>query len=249
MTIVNIPSPNFNSGRKTFKPEAVVIHIMEGTLLGTDSWFKNPVSKASSHYGIGKNGEVHQYVKETDTAWHAGRVHTPSWQLIKPAGTGSFINPNLYTVGIEHEGNTETNWTDAMYKSSSEMINAICTKWNIPFDRKHIIGHHEIYSPKTCPGHKVDLNKLINLAAGNAITDHPPVIEKIVSPGKATTTVLLNIRSQPDTQRTPVAKVPPGITLSFDGFTNQGEPVSGNSKWFFTNEGNWFWSGGVAQVL
>ncbi len=249
MTIINIPSPNFNTGRKTYKPEAIVIHIMEGTLLGTDSWFKNPVSQASSHYGIGKNGEVHQYVKETDTAWHAGRVNAPGWQLIKTSGTTSYINPNLYTIGIEHEGNVNTDWTDAMYKSSSEMINAICKRWDIPFDRKHIIGHHEIYSPKTCPGHKADLNKLINLAASNLVPDILPVIEKIVQPGKVTTTVLLNIRKQPDTRIAPVAKVPVGIQLYIDGFTNQGEAVNGNSKWFFTNEGNWFWSGGVAQVL
>ena len=42
-----IGSPNKRKGRNGFRPEAVVIHIMEGTLKGTDSWFKNPVSKVS----------------------------------------------------------------------------------------------------------------------------------------------------------------------------------------------------------
>lgn len=246
MNIINIPSPNFIPGRKIYKPEAVVIHIMEGTLSGTDSWFRNPASKVSAHYGIGNNGEVHQYVKETDTAWHAGRVNAPSWQLIRPGGNGLFINPNFYTIGIEHEGNENSDWTDAMYNSSSGMVRAICNRWNIPIDRNHIIGHHEIYSLKTCPGNKVDLNKLIALAGGLTPVN-PPTIQTTAQPGNATTKVLLNIRSQPNTLSAPVTRVAAGVELSFDGFTNNGETVNGNSKWFFTNGGNWFWSGGVNQ--
>jgi len=115
MNIINIPSPNFTVGRKIYNPEAVVIHIMEGSLSGTDSWFKSNASQVSAHYGIGQSGEVHQYVAEVNTAWHAGRVNAPSWQLIKTTGNGAFINPNFYTVGIEHEGNEDSDWTDAMY--------------------------------------------------------------------------------------------------------------------------------------
>jgi hypothetical protein len=55
---------NFTAGRKGLKPVAIVIHIMEGTLNGTESWFNTPSSQVSSHYGIGKSGEVRQWVKE-----------------------------------------------------------------------------------------------------------------------------------------------------------------------------------------
>ncbi len=34
-------SPNFWSGRQGHKPEGIVIHIMAGTLIGTDAWFNN----------------------------------------------------------------------------------------------------------------------------------------------------------------------------------------------------------------
>ena len=246
MNIISIPSPNFTTGRKIYSPEAVVIHIMEGTLTGTDSWFKDTRSKVSAHYGIGKNGEVHQYVKETDTAWHAGRVNAPSWQLMKQGQNGLFVNPNYYTIGIEHEGNENSDWTDAMYTTSSEMVRTICGRWSIPIDRSHVIGHHEIYSLKTCPGNKVDLNKLIALATNTPIP--PPTsngIGKILEAGNVVTKVSLNIRSEPNTNKPPVARVSAGVRLSYDGFTNNGEIVNGNSKWFFTNEGNWFWSGGV----
>jgi len=73
----------------------------------------------------------------------------------------------------------------------------------------------------------------------------PPAIQQVRQPGRATTKVVLNIRSQPDLLTAPVARVGAGVQLSFDGFTNNGEAVNGNSKWFFTGTGNWFWSGGV----
>lgn len=249
MNIISISSPNFTTGRKIYKPEAVVIHIMEGSLADTDSWFKNPASKVSAHYGIGKTGEVHQYVKETNTAWHAGRVNAPGWQLIKPASNGLFINPNYYTIGIEHEGNEDSDWTDSMYSSSSEMVRVICSRWNIPIDRNHVIGHHEIYSLKTCPGNKVDLHKLIALASGSPAPESPANgIEKENKPGKAITKTLLNIRTDPGTGRAPFTRVAAGLQLSFDGFAKNGESVNNNSKWFFTHEGKWFWSGGVDVI-
>ena len=94
MCIIDIPSPNFSEGRRGCDPELIVIHIMEGTLAGTDHWFRNPESKVSAHYGIGANGEIHRYVRESDTAWHAGRVYDPQWSLIRRAAAGKFVNPN-----------------------------------------------------------------------------------------------------------------------------------------------------------
>jgi N-acetylmuramoyl-L-alanine amidase len=245
MEITQVPSPNITKGRKGYKPLAIVIHIMEGTLAGTDSWFRNPASSVSAHYGIGKDGTVHQYVQESDSAWHAGRVNAPSWKLIKPAGTASYVNPNYYTIGIEHEGNENSDWTDAMYAASAAMIKAIAARWNLPIDRDHIIGHHEIYSLKTCPGFKVDLNKLVAMAGGvqqPALTGEPT---KIVQAGTATTTARLNIRKSPGTKFAPVNTVNAGLAIAYEGYTTEGEIVQGNGKWFFMSDGNWFWSGGV----
>ena len=161
MEIIQKKSPNFWVGRKGYRPEGVVIHIMDGTLIGTDSWFANPSSQVSAHYGIGKNGEVHQYVQENDSAWHAGRVDAPLWKLIKPN-----VNPNLYTIGIEHEGRPNDVWTDSMKQSSATLIREICQRWQIPVDRNHIVGHFEIFSKKpNCPAsNKQILDELVDLA-------------------------------------------------------------------------------------
>ncbi|MDO8469566.1 MAG: peptidoglycan recognition family protein [bacterium] len=174
MNIIQKKSPNFWAGRKGYRPEGVVIHIMDGTLVGTDSWFANPASLVSSHYGIGRTGEVHQYVKEEDTAWHAGRVDAAVWKLIKPN-----INPNLYTVGIEHEGKPDDIWTDAMKQSSAELIREICQRWQIPIDRNHIVGHFEIFSKKpNCPARdKKIIDELVALAAGQQVS-RPSQVEE-----------------------------------------------------------------------
>lgn len=252
MNIANFISPNFTLGRKNYKPEAIVIHIMAGTFSGTDNWFGSKQSSVSAHYGIGRNGNVHAYVSETNTAWHAGRVNKPSWQLIKSAGSGLYINPNYYTIGIEHEGSEDSEWTSEMYETSAALIRDICARWSIPLDRNHIIGHHEIFSLKTCPGHKVDLNKLITLAGGNPQTASvivPTDFTKVIEIGKVTTKTKLNLRPQPDTAKQPVNTVGANVQLAYDGYTLDGEKLAGNGKWYFTNEGNWFWSGAVATLV
>jgi len=176
MNIIQKKSSNFWVGRKGYRPEAVVIHIMDGTLPGTDSWFANPTSQVSAHYGIGKSGEVHQYVQENDAAWHAGRVNAPVWKLIRPN-----VNPNLYTIGIEHEGKPDEGWTETMKQSSATLIREICQRWQIPIDRDHIVGHFEIFSKKpNCPAtNKRILDELVTLARQQTETPKPSVEEGV----------------------------------------------------------------------
>lgn len=140
-------SPNFNKGRNGYKPELIVIHVMAGSLAGTDSWFANPKSQVSTHYGIGLQGQVHQYVLEEDTAWGNGRVSNPTYSLYKPN-----VNPNLYTISIEHEGQDLSKGTPEMIEASAKLVREIATRNNIPLDRDHVIGHYQIYSLKpNCP--------------------------------------------------------------------------------------------------
>src|ERR1700730_14643536 len=127
---------NISKGRRGHRPEAIVVHVMEGTLNGTDLWFNNPTSKLSAHYGVARDGRVHQYVSEPDTAFHAGVIDNPSWKLIKRA-----VNPNYYTIAIEHEGFGNDDWPDTQYSASATLIAEIARRWNIALDRAHVIGH------------------------------------------------------------------------------------------------------------
>lgn len=231
-------------GRQGFRPEAVVVHIMEGTLVGTDAWFNDPVSKVSAHYGIGKNGQIHQYVLETDVAYHAGRrSKTPAWTGIKAR-----VNPNLYTIGIEHEGDENSPWPDQMYAASAELIRDICTRWSIPIDAEHIVCHRDIYGAKTCPGKVVDIKKLIQMAAGGALTPAPYNFVK--KAGKVRTRTSLNVRQGAPNPSAPKARtVKAGEELSYVGWTSNGFSVSSNAHWYKDADGNYFWAGGTETPI
>lgn len=157
---VGCAAGNFRKGRVgNPRIDMVVIHVIEGTLASADAWFNNPESGVSAHYGIGKSREVHQYVREEDTAYHAGRVQHATSALVLQRGT----NPNSFSVGIEHEGTADSIWPDTLYEDSAQLVAAIARRHGIPLDRTHIVGHHEIYAPKSCPG-KGDVDRIVRMA-------------------------------------------------------------------------------------
>jgi hypothetical protein len=186
---IGCSSQQFALGRKYgCKIDGIVIHVMDGYLgdlnNGTGRFFnmspaerltalinvwirggrKGPrptaVSQSSAHYGVNSKA-IHQYVYETDTAWHAGVLDKPTWSALQ---RNKQINPNAWTIGIEHEGFANTVWSDELYMQSAKLVRYLCLKYNLPITRDYIGGHHELYSLKTCPG-LCDLDKLVKLAA------------------------------------------------------------------------------------
>lgn len=81
-------------------PRLLVVHIMEGTLAGTDSWFRNSAAQASAHFGVGKDGTIYQWVDTKDRAWHA-------------------VNANDHSIGVEHEGNSGDTLTAAQLDATA----------------------------------------------------------------------------------------------------------------------------------
>ena len=75
-------------------------------------------------------------------------------------------------------------------------------------------------------------------------TDNP---KKIIQAGKVTTTTRLNIRTEPTRSATVINVVNSDLQLAYDGYTLEGENISGNGMWYFTHEGSWFWSGAVKE--
>ena len=152
-------SPNFWHGRKGYKPEAIVIHITDGTAKSCINTFLNPRTEVSSHYLIAKTGQIFNFVNEKDSAWHCGKIVRPKWKLLKKG-----VNPNRYTIGIEHEGQNNDPLTLEQIIASSKLISLIAKKWNIPLDNQHIIPHNWIRSDKICPGKGINIECLICLS-------------------------------------------------------------------------------------
>ena len=135
-------SPNYTAGRQGKKIDRIVCHWIVGKLAAADAVFSKPGT--SAHYAVG-NDNIHQYVIEENTAYHAG-----NWEM------------NLRSIGIEHEGGPDLPISENTYRTSAKLIAEIAQRHKIPLDRTHIIEHREVKATQ-CPG-TLDVNKLISLA-------------------------------------------------------------------------------------
>jgi hypothetical protein len=89
---------NFRAGGN--RPRLLICHIMQGSLDGTDAWFRNGRSEVSAHFGVGRSGDVYQWVNTGSQAWHA-------------------VEANDYSVGVEHEGFAGTPLTAEQVKATA----------------------------------------------------------------------------------------------------------------------------------
>ncbi|MGY5202961.1 N-acetylmuramoyl-L-alanine amidase [Bifidobacterium adolescentis] len=80
-------SPNHYQGRNGLHVDHITLHIMVGRLAGTDSCFMSSSFQAASHYGVGGDGSVYQWVDETQGSWADA-----NWQS------------DCSGITIEHEG-------------------------------------------------------------------------------------------------------------------------------------------------
>ena len=126
---------NFSyANRPTDYPvQLIVIHDIEGTAGAAIQAFQDPNRAASANYVVSDAGQITQMVREHDIAWHAG-----NWDY------------NTRAIGIEHEGYAyaqPTWYTKTMYDASAQLAASICSRWGVPLDRNHVIGHSEVPDP------------------------------------------------------------------------------------------------------
>ncbi|PWR05581.1 hypothetical protein DKT68_26305 [Micromonospora acroterricola] len=170
----------------------VVIHMTQGSYAGSISWFQNPAAKVSAHYTFrSSDGAVTQSVREKDIAHHAG-----NWTY------------NTQSIGIEHEGYVDNPawFTDAMYRASAALTRTLTTRYGIPRDRAHIIGHVEVPgATHTDPGPNWNWTYYLQLVNG---------ITGIGSGTVNTESANLNVRSGPGSSYPVVGSVADGATVS-----------------------------------
>ena len=136
--------------------KAIVLHTSVGSLSSMDDMFSSaspsPDGNTSAHYGIAVDGSViHQYVKDTDTAFHAGILYLPrAWMVLR----APWVNPNSYTIGIEHADNAKPDGprTPGQIAASVELVYGLCVRYNITPSSQTIIPHNHIRASKSCPG-------------------------------------------------------------------------------------------------
>jgi N-acetyl-anhydromuramyl-L-alanine amidase AmpD len=105
----------------------IVIHDTEGGWNASVATLQNDSGK-SVHYIIDADGSrVGQFRPETDTTWHAGNYYY-----------------NETSIGIEHVGYASKTYTKELYAASEALVKDIRTRWSVPIDRHHIVGHYQI---------------------------------------------------------------------------------------------------------
>jgi N-acetyl-anhydromuramyl-L-alanine amidase AmpD len=123
------PSPNFWPGRAGCGVEGIVLHgTAGGDGPGVAAFLSDPATEASTHFVIGQDGTVFQLVRLRDSAWGNGIPNHPSWPPIDELGS---INPNRYTVSIEHAKRSADNsdpLTAAQLRSSVALVRWLLTE-------------------------------------------------------------------------------------------------------------------------
>jgi N-acetylmuramoyl-L-alanine amidase len=149
-----------SSSRQKYVPFVIVNHISVGTMSSMDYWFTDPNNKVSSaHFGVAKDGSIHQYVAIERMAWTQGitekQINNATAQVVRDMG----VNPNLYSVSIEHEG-YDGDLTKIQFEASiwlhQYIKDYIGQHWGktFPLDDYHVIGHYQVNPTEKpyCPG-------------------------------------------------------------------------------------------------
>lgn len=114
------------------KPNYVIIHhTSQVSVAQTIRTFQVPHSKVSSHYVIGKDGQIIQMLNDYDRAWHAGKS---KW--------GSNTDINSSSIGIELDNNGRDAFPEAQIKSLLILLDTLKSKYLIP--QLNFIGHADI---------------------------------------------------------------------------------------------------------
>ncbi len=134
-------SSNYTKGRSGKKIEAITIHHMAGVLSAKQcgAIFQRKGRNGSSHYGIGKNGEIALYVDESNTAW-----------------TNSNWNSNCKSVTIE----TSNSKIGGSWPVSDKVLNSLI-KLVADIAKRNKLGTlvkgknvtwHSMFTATNCPG-------------------------------------------------------------------------------------------------
>lgn len=108
-----VPSPNFSS-RNGVKVDKIVVHSMEGSYIGSISWFAQKKSQVSAHLLLKADGsEVCQMVHFDDKAWH----------VVK-------FNPD--TVGLEIEGHAAAWFPDTELAAAANIVSWLLKEFGLP---------------------------------------------------------------------------------------------------------------------
>lgn len=242
---------NHFQGRNGHRPIAIVDHIMAGSLNATTSWFSNPQSEASTHYGIGKDGRIYQFVRVENGAYGNGPINKPDMSVPWLAEcVNRKINPNFVTISIEHEGQPGEAFTERMYQATLWLHRYLIQNFNIPNNRNHFVGHFQIdrVNRPNCPGNTFpwdrlmkDLGTASTTGSGDATVASAPAGDDNVEgrvasefgPGTVNTPGAY-VRKRPGfgPEAPVLRKLDKGTVVAFKAYSDAGPAFQNGNRWY-----------------
>jgi N-acetylmuramoyl-L-alanine amidase len=154
--------------------DGVVLHVMEGTIDGSDSWFRNPQAQASAHFGTGKDGRVYQWVDTADKAW-------------------AQAEGNPRNISIENEGNAGDALTAAQVERVAEILAWAHQVHGVPLrinddPASQGLGWHGMGGAAWgghvgCPGDRIKAQRLAIITRAQALLNPQPLPQPMPQPG------------------------------------------------------------------
>ena len=161
--IIHRPSPNYGYAGAKPRWRAVTWHITDGDLEATLSWLTAPVSQASAHIVVARDGSLYNLVPLDQPAWAQGNVCRPDRSNpIVDQTVQADINPNLVSYSIECVGYSRHGVSGALTSVQSDALTRItaylCWRSRLTADRTHILGHYQWdgCTRSECPGYSRD---------------------------------------------------------------------------------------------
>ena len=189
MTYTNSPlvvytklSPN-NSGQRTHSIDRITPHCVVGqcTAEGLGDWFAKTSTKASSNYGIDKNGRVGMYVEEKNRSW---------------CTSSSANDQRAITIECASDTTEPYAFKDACYQKLIDLCVDICQRngkkkllWfgdkdktlnYSPASDEMVLTVHRWFANKSCPGNWMfarmgELASKVTERLGGSVTPEPSV--------------------------------------------------------------------------
>jgi AmpD protein len=176
-----LDSPNFDARPAGSSLDLIVVHgisLPPGSYGGPwiDRLFTNTLPseahpyfasintmRVSSHLLVRRDGEITQYVRFTDRAWHAGASCYEGREAC-----------NDFSIGIELEGVDTQPYEDVQYEMLATVVRALCDAYaGLSPDR--VVGHSDIApGRKTDPGPAFDWARARRLVANARAEPRPP---------------------------------------------------------------------------
>lgn len=158
------PTPNKRTDGMV-EVRGLVLHIQQGTEQGSEAWFKNPTSQASSHFLNPKTGGLRQLVDTKDRAW-------------------AEADGNSHWISVEDEGYAGDSLTASQVENAAQLLAWLHTKYAVPLQSTddpngkglgwHGMGGAAWGGHTGCPGDPIKAQRPSIIARAKAILGITP---------------------------------------------------------------------------